>query len=146
MKNFIDGIFFNENSKLMKSIIIEYVKILKVFDIVDHNKSNFFKNMNRKEQYCSNCWLSKVRCLQDFNCKINMLKKCKNMGQTLRTKRFNIWLFLLLKFESFLYIRWTDKTQETRIYTIYEWGSQLFSLFCLNTSCSKGVQDYTPGP
>lgn len=26
----------------MKSIIIEYVKILKVFDIVDHNKSNFF--------------------------------------------------------------------------------------------------------
>lgn len=27
----------------MKSIIIEYVKILKVFDIVDHNKSNFFK-------------------------------------------------------------------------------------------------------
>lgn len=43
MKNFIDGIFFNENSKLMKSIIIEYVKILKVFDIVDHNKSNFFK-------------------------------------------------------------------------------------------------------
>lgn len=34
----------------MKSIIIEYVKILKVFDIVDHNKSNFFKNMNGKEQ------------------------------------------------------------------------------------------------
>lgn len=35
----------------MKSIIIEYVKILIVLDIVDHNKSNFFlKNMNRKEQ------------------------------------------------------------------------------------------------
>lgn len=34
----------------MKSIIIEYVKFLKVFDIVDYNKSIFFKNWNRKEQ------------------------------------------------------------------------------------------------